>query len=381
MQAVILAGGSKSRLYPMTAALAKPMMPLFDKPVLEHTIKHLAKHGIKDIIIATCRDAAGIVNHFGDGSRWDVNIRYSIEHTPRGTAGGVKLLQKTLDHTFVVLSADVVTDVDISGAIAKHWANSALVTILTSECDDPTQYGVIKHDSSGRITHFIEKPKSNQIDSHTVSTGIYIMEPEALSCIPYDEPAEFACHTFPRMLSNQEMMYALDMGGYWCDVGDSMSCERVHADALMGNLKLDLPAREATPGVWVGRGATVHSSAQISSPVYIGAGAVIGENVTLGKRTIIGSDAVIGDGCDLARCVIGTGTHIGRCTNVKDSIVYGRYDMLEDSFIVNQTLLSGMAYSADDKENEEKRPIIRKAKQPSNEAVDVSERQRVDTST
>lgn len=333
------------RLHHISASAAKPMMPLFDQPVLEHLIRLLAWHDIKDIIITTSPELTDLMEYFGDGSRWGVNIRYSIEHEPRGTAGAVKLVQKMIEGTFVVLSGDVVTDIDLSGAIARHWGASAIASILLHRVDDPSQYGLVKHDMRGRITYFMEKPKSNEITGSTISAGIYILEPEALSSVPYDEYCDFARQIFPRMLNNNEPVYGFNMRGYWCDIGDTNSYRNVHADALTGSLKLKLPAKQVREGMWVGEGAQIDPSATISSPVYIGAGAFIKRNAVLGRRTIIGEDAVIGEGAEILQCVIGSKSHIGSNTVIRNSIIIDGHSIPEDEYVHDELRILKPVYT------------------------------------
>lgn len=345
MQAVILAGGQGMRLHHISASSAKPMMPLFDQPVLEHSIRLLAWHGIKDIIIATSHELTDLIEYFGDGSRWGVKIRYSIEHEARGTAGAVKLAKGMISGTFMVFSGDVVTDVDLTEAMKRHWGAAALASIVLHRVDDPSQYGLVRHDLRGKITHFAEKPKSSEIIGSTVSTGIYILEPEALSSIPYDDYCDFARQVFPRMLNNNEPVYGFNVRGYWCDIGDTISYRNAHADALTGALNLKLPVKQIREGVWVGEGATIDHSARISSPVYIGAGAQIKRNATLGKRTIIGEDAVIGEGAEIFQCVVGAKSRIGENTVVKNSIVIGGHSIPEDEYINNELRIWKPVYS------------------------------------
>lgn len=340
MQAVILAGGNAVRSMSISAGVHKAMLPLFDRPVLEHTIILMANHGIDDITVCISPEHTEIAEYFGDGSRWEVKIRYMIEHEPRGTAGAVKLLQKNLNDTFLVLSCDATTDFNLTAAVSAHKNNSALATILLHEVEETTQYGVVRHDSKGLITHFFEKPKTGQVLDRTVNTGIYIFEPNTLSCIAYDEYQDFALHVFPRMLANQEPVYAFEPLGFWQDAGILGEYNRLHAAALTGRLKLDLIATEKSEGVWIGKDAKVHSSAHIAGPAYIGAGAEIKRGAILSEGTVIGAESIVEEGAELINCVIGRCSHIGSSANLKDCIFSGGLDIAEmgsmsDIFSVN----------------------------------------------
>jgi mannose-1-phosphate guanylyltransferase / phosphomannomutase len=170
MQAVILAGGRGTRLHSLTTYVPKPLAPLFNRPVMEHSIRLLAKHGIKDIIVTLSDLGMDISDYFGDGSKWGVNIHYSLEETPKGTAGGVKELQPIIDGSFLVFSGDIVTDLDLTEAIDYHRRKSSLATILLHKVDDPTEYGVVSTADDGRVLRFFEKPKEHEVFSNTVNT-------------------------------------------------------------------------------------------------------------------------------------------------------------------------------------------------------------------
>lgn len=325
MQAVILAGGSRARLHPPTTSIPKPLIPFFDRPVMEHSIKLLAKHGITDIIVTTSYLAKDIMRYFGNGSRWGVSIRYSIENEPMGTAGAVKLVQAMISETFVVVSGGAITDADLTVAITAHKSASPIATILLDRADDPTQFGVVDCDESGRVTRFVEKPKSADASANTVSSGIYLLEPEALSSIPYNTVQDFALNLFPRLLRNMEPVQGVRLSGYWCDAGNLLQYRNAHFDALQGKIRLDLPAVHAGEGIWVGERVDIHPSAQLASPIFIGSGASIGRDAVLGEQTIIGANALIGDGAYVARSVIGGGSFIGREMRVTDSVISGGY--------------------------------------------------------
>ncbi len=163
MQAVILSGGHGRRLYSTNARITKPMLPLFDRPILEHTITLLARHGITDIILTASYEAKEVISYFGQGSPWGVNIRYSIEGDALGTAGAVKRVQKFIKDTALVISADAITDFDITTAIDAHKSASAIATIMLSAVDDPSDYGLVDFEKGGKITRIIEKPKTDEI--------------------------------------------------------------------------------------------------------------------------------------------------------------------------------------------------------------------------
>ncbi|MEN6357081.1 MAG: NDP-sugar synthase [Armatimonadota bacterium] len=345
MQAIILAGGRPTQLHCYTTDCPKPMVPLFDRPVMEHTINLLRKHGIKDIIAALSHDAKDIIEYFGDGARWGVKMRYCIENEPLGTAGAVKQARNMIDGRFLVIHGDVVTDFNLAAAVEEHEKSSAIATILLAETDEPTQYGIVGCDESGNVIRILEKPKSIDAFTNMVSTGIYILEPEVISCIPYDVSRDFSRHVFPAMLANREPIKALTMAGYWCDVGDPGHYRNAHFDALTGKLKLDLPATHIGEGIWIGERVVVDPSVELSAPVYIGTGANIGRGAILGKRVVIGEGSVVDEYAQVSHSVIGSMSFVGRNCRISNCIVGGGYSITEGNGISDKMLISDIHYT------------------------------------
>jgi len=371
MQAIILAGGNSTRLHCHMSDCPKPMTPLFDRPVMEHIIELLQKNGIKDIIAALSSDSKDIIDYFGDGSRWGVHIRYSIETEPMGTAGAVKQVRNMIDDRFIVVHGDIVTDFDLKNAIAGHKKSSAIATILTADTDEPTQFGLVDHDESGMVTRIVEKPKSNEAFTNTVSTGIYIFEPEVVSCIPYDKVCDFSMHVFPAMLANLEPIRAMSMPGYWCDVGNPAHYRSVHFDALAGKLDLDLAAAHIGEGIWIGERVMIDPSVELVGPVYIGTGASIGRGARLGERVVIGEGSVVDDHAIISRSVIGSKSFVGRNSHISNCIVGGGYSVGEENSLADQMLISGMHYTKPTIENSPTLPKSPSRKDVENSRVKV----------
>lgn len=198
MKAVIMAGGIGSRLRPLTCDLPKPMVPIMGKPVMQHGIELLRKHGIKDIA-ATLMYMPGVIkNYFKDGRDFRINLNYYIEETPLGTAGSVKNAAQFLDQPFIILSGDAVTDLDISEAVRFHKEKGGAVTMVLKREASPLSYGVVLIDSENRICRFVEKPSWSEVTANTVNTGIYIIQPEILDYIPNDRAMDFGKELFSR---------------------------------------------------------------------------------------------------------------------------------------------------------------------------------------
>ncbi|HEY8785553.1 MAG TPA: nucleotidyltransferase family protein, partial [Candidatus Limnocylindria bacterium] len=177
MQAVVMAGGEGSRLRPLTINRPKPMVPIVDKPCLGHIFELLKRHGIEESFVTLQYLASVIQDSYGDGGGIGMRLRYSVEETPLGTGGSVRQLAADLDGTFLVISGDSLTDIDLSKVIAFHRERNAAVTLTLVRVPNPLEYGVVITEPDGRITKFLEKPSWGEVFSDTINTGIYVIEP------------------------------------------------------------------------------------------------------------------------------------------------------------------------------------------------------------
>src|SRR6476646_3588426 len=177
MKAVIMAGGEGTRLRPLTSNHPKPMMPLVNRPMMEHIVELLRRHGIDEIVVTVAYMANTIRNYFGDGSEFGVRMVYATEETPLGTAGSVRNAMDELTERFLVISGDVLTDIDLGKIVDFHVSNSALATIGLVRVEDPLEFGIVITHEDGTIERFLEKPTWGQVFSDTINTGIYVLEP------------------------------------------------------------------------------------------------------------------------------------------------------------------------------------------------------------
>jgi UTP-glucose-1-phosphate uridylyltransferase len=192
MKAIVMAGGEGTRLRPLTSNQPKPMVPIVGKPCMEHIVELLKEHGFEDVIITVAFLPQAIRSYFGDGESLGVNISYSVEETPLGTAGSVRLATRRLDEPILVISGDALCDVDLRAMLETHCERGAAVTIGLKSVDNPLEFGIVVTDEDGRIERFLEKPSWGQVFSDTINTGIYILEPEVLTHIPDDGPYDFS---------------------------------------------------------------------------------------------------------------------------------------------------------------------------------------------
>lgn len=341
MRAVLMAGGSGTRLRPLTCDLPKPMVPVLNRPIAEHILNLLRRHRITEVI-ATLHYLPDVMrDYFQDGSDFGVQMTYAVEEDqPLGTAGCVKNIAELLDDTFVVISGDSITDFDLSAAIDFHRKHRSKATLVLTRVPNPIEFGVVITGEDGRISRFLEKPSTSEIFSDTVNTGIYVLEPEVLDYLPFNQEADFSKDLFPLLLDKDEPMYGYIAEGYWCDVGHLDIYRDAHYDGLYQKVRLNFDYEERSGGFWVGQNTYIDPSARVEPPVIIGsncrigarvqidAGTVIGDNVTVGadadlKRPIIWNGAIIGEEAHLRACVIARGTRVDRRAHVLEGAVVG----------------------------------------------------------
>lgn len=349
MKAVIMAGGQGARLRPLTCNIPKPMMPILDKPVMEYAIELLKKNGITDIAITLQYLSDDIVSYFENGKRFGVNLNYFMEEYPLGTAGSVKNAEKFLDDTFIVLSGDALTDIDISKAISYHKKKNAIGTLVLKEVPVPLEYGVVVTDKEGKVTGFLEKPSWSEVFSDKVNTGIYILEPEIFNYYQQNQKFDFSNDLFPILLNNNEPIYGYIAQGYWCDIGNIQQYIKCHFDILKGIVKVKIKGERYRDGIWIGDNCEISTKANITSPSYIGsntkvyAGAKIGPYTVLGKNNIVSSGATIKRSIAFDNCYIGDNTQVRGAVLCKNVQLESKSAIFEEAAIGDDTLIETKA--------------------------------------
>lgn len=242
MKAVIMAGGMGSRLKAITGDRPKPMVPLLGRPLMEYILELLRSQGFDQVCAAVRYRAGDIMAHFGDGSRFGVEMQYRVEEEPLGTAGAVKNCRDFYGgEDFLVISGDAACDFRLSRLMEEHKRRGAAVTLALCRYSEPLSYGLAVTDGEGRIRSFVEKPDWSRVVTDLVNTGIYVISPRIMELVPEGREFDFAKDLFPLLLSRGELLLGLPMEGYWCDVGSPLSYYRCCADALEGKLRLDFP--------------------------------------------------------------------------------------------------------------------------------------------
>jgi mannose-1-phosphate guanylyltransferase/phosphomannomutase len=321
MKAVIMAGGEGTRLRPQTSNLPKPMLPLVGRPMMEHIISLLRRHGITDIVVTVAFLPNAIRSYFGDGSELGVRMVYATEETPLGTAGSVRNARDELTERFLVISGDVLTDINLTSLIEFHEKNNALATLALCAVENPLEFGIVITREDGSIERFLEKPGWGQVFSDTINTGIYVLEPEIFDVIPEGRAVDFSSEVFPTVLEAGAPLFGYVADGYWEDVGTTAAYLKAHEDILDGKVEVDISGFELAPGVFLGKGSSVDPSARLDSPAFIGENCTIDEEAVIGAYTTIGANTRVCERAELRHSVIGENSYIGQASRVEGSVL------------------------------------------------------------
>ncbi|ELS32410.1 MULTISPECIES: mannose-1-phosphate guanyltransferase [Pseudanabaena] len=346
MRAVLMAGGSGTRLRPLTCDMPKPMVSVLNRPITEHILNLLKRHDIREVI-ATLHYLPDVIReHFGDGSDFGVNMMYVVEEDqPLGTAGCVKNVESLLNSTFLVISGDSITDFDLTAAIKFHRAKKSQATLILRRVSDPMAFGVVITDEEDRIKRFLEKPSTSEVFSDTVNTGIYILEPEVLNFLPVNQPSDFSNDLFPLLLAKNVPMYGYIASGYWCDIGSLDAYRQAQYDAIRGRVHLDMDYVQLRTGLWIGKHTVISPTVQIEPPVLIGSNCAIGDRTKISAGTIIGDRVTIGADCDLQRPIVGNSAmiaeecHLWACTISRNVRVSRRAHVMEGAVVGSNSVI------------------------------------------
>jgi mannose-1-phosphate guanylyltransferase/phosphomannomutase len=321
MKAVVMAGGEGTRLRPLTSNQPKPMVPIVGKPCMEHILELLKQHGFEDVIVTLAFLPQAIRSYFGTGESMGLDVGYSVEESPAGTAGSVKLAAGRLDDTFIVISGDALCDVDLTKLVEFHREKGASVTIGLKSVENPLEFGIVVTDEEGRVERFLEKPSWGQVFSDTINTGIYVLEPEVLKHIPADRPYDFSKELFPLLLEMGRPLYGYVMDGYWQDIGNLDQYRQANFDALDEKVRLNIPGIRIRGNVWLGEGVDLDDLEAIEGPAFIGNYCRLGADASVGPYSVLSTSVTLRERARTSRSIIDASTHIGRSTSVEGAIL------------------------------------------------------------
>ncbi|MEP0822608.1 MAG: NTP transferase domain-containing protein [Ignavibacterium sp.] len=339
MKAVVMAGGFGTRLRPLTCNIPKPMVPMVNRPMMEHIVTLLKSHDITDLVATLFYQPEIISSYFGDGSRWGVRMTYKKAEADLGTAGSVRNTGEFLDDRFLVISGDVLTDFDLTAAIRFHQSRKSKATIILTRVANPLQFGVVLTKDDGRITRFLEKPSWGEVFSDTINTGIYILERDVLDLIPEGEEFDFSKNLFPLMLELELPLYGYVASGYWKDIGNLHEYQDAHFDTLRGIVKVTVDGK--TKGrVTVGEGSRVETDPKhLSGTVIIGANSRIHADAVI-ANSVIGDDCEVFPGAFIANSIIWHGTQVGAKAQLSSDVV-GSKCIIGDEASIGENVFLG----------------------------------------
>jgi NDP-sugar pyrophosphorylase family protein len=330
MQAIVLVGGEGTRLRPLTYRTPKPMVPIMNVPFLARTLERLYAAEIRDIILAAGYMPQAIVDYFGDGSQLDMKVTYVIEESPLGTAGAIKNVEEHITGPFFVLNGDILTSLDLRAMREYHHQKGGMGALHLIRVDDPSPFGCVVHDETGRVSSFVEKPPKDQAPTNEINAGTYLLEREILDDIPVNQFVSIERETFPQVISAGKALYAYTTNDYWLDLGRPEQYLAAHRDILSGVMPLAMepgisgngskalrghpgviPPVHAGPDVVVDASARIGPNVVLGKGCSIGAGAIVRESV-LWERVSVGADAVIEEAIIASGVTVGPKAHIAK---------------------------------------------------------------------
>ena len=347
MQALILAGGKGTRLRPLTVYTPKPIVPICNRPFLLYQIDTLRRAGITDITLSLSYQPNKIEHLLGDGSDYGVNLKYTVEPQPMGTAGAYKFAEDLIRDRTVVFNGDILTDLDLKAVIREHSERKATATIVLQPVANPSAYGLVETETDGRVHRFLEKPKEDEITCNNINAGTYILEPNVLDFIPAGENYSFEYGLFPDLLKRKEAFYAhVPPRTYWIDIGTPERYLEAHQDLLANRVqRIHIKERrgsfdsatvaEIDERSIIGDDCQVKPGAQIVNSV-LGAGCFVEERARV-ENSVVWPHTRIGTAATVLGAIIGRGCHIGR------SAVVGSGSVLGDKTSVTDYTMTGQA--------------------------------------
>lgn len=330
MKAMIMAAGVGSRLMPLTTNISKPMVPVANLPAMAHIVNLLRYHGVTEAVANLHYKAEAIDSFFKVHKYKNFDIHFSYEQELMGTAGGVKKVESFLNtDTFIIISGDAITDIDLTEMVAYHKSKGSKMTIALKEVDDTEKFGVVVCDENMMIKSFQEKPKKGTELSNLVNAGIYIMEPEVLEMIPSNTFYDFGSQLFPLLVKNNISFYGYRMEGYWCDIGSLSQYHQANRDALAHLVKLDIK-----PSFYNSK------NIKVSGDVLIGDDTIVEDNVIINGPCVIGNNCHIGEGSILTDVVIWHNVRVGKNAHLSTCVVGNECYLYDNVFIADGAILS-----------------------------------------
>lgn len=325
MRAVVLVGGVGTRLRPLTLSTPKQMLPIVNRPMIEHVVGHLLAHGVDDVVLSMGYRPDAFSTAYRDGVCAGVLLHYAVEPEPLGTAGAIRFaaLDAGIDERFVVVNGDVLTDLDLAQLLRFHEAREAEASIALHRVEDPSAFGVVPTDADGRVQAFVEKPAREDAPTDLINAGTYVFEPSMLDRIPAGTKVSVERETFPAVVADGGL-FAMDGETYWIDAGTPPQYLRAQLDLLDGG--------RGRPLQGVSDDAHVHGRASVERSV-LGPGVVV-ESGAVVRDAVLLSDAVVAVGASVTSSVVGPGAVIGPGAQLDDLCMIGDGVRIDDGAVL-----------------------------------------------
>ncbi len=353
IKTIIMAGGKGTRIRPLTHIRPKPMIPIANRPLLHYIIEKLREHGFKDLVITlnylSQQVKEGLLKDYPD-----LQLSFSQEDEPLGTAGGVRKCRDLVEDTFMVLSGDVLVDMDWNKLLKFHRDKKALATILLTPVEDPTHFGIAVLDENEKIVKFLEKPSPQEVFSNIANAGAYIFEEEIFDYIgEAHKKVDFSHELFPHLLQDEAEIYGYTYHGYWNDVGRPKNYLNANYDVLNGKIGPSPPGEKLEErlgifgDIWCGENVIMEdrNRVRINGPVVIGDNCIIEEGCKLGKNTVIGDNVFIGRYTNISGSVVLKNTVINPQSYLKDCIIDSHCTLDKGSIIESGAILGSFVES------------------------------------
>jgi mannose-1-phosphate guanylyltransferase len=322
VKAIVLAGGEGTRLRPLTYTTPKPLLPIANRPFLEHQLTWLAGHGVDEVVLSLGYRPDAFTGRFRSGSFAGIRLIYAVEPEPLGTAGAIRFAAERASGAgrFLVCNGDVLTDLDVSALVGFHEQRGAEATIALTRVQDPSAFGVVPTDEDGRVLRFVEKPPPGEAPTDWINAGTYVLEASVLDAIPTGRAVSIERETFPGLLTADGKLYAMPSPGYWLDIGTPVKYLQANADVLAGRISTDGAAPPSGPAL-LGPGSSVAADAEVIGSV-VGPDGEVGQGARV-VRSVLLDGARVAPGAEVVDSVIGAGAVVGSGARVCDLSIVG----------------------------------------------------------
>jgi mannose-1-phosphate guanylyltransferase/phosphomannomutase len=322
MKAFVLAAGIGTRLRPLTIDVPKPMVPILGKPALHYTFLNLLKYGFNSVCVNVHYRSEVVTNYFKN-NKVDIDLKFSHEQKLLGTAGAIKKNESFFDETFIVMSGDGLTDINLKKALEFHRQKKSVATIVLKKIDLRFEYGIAVTDKTGQIKSFVEKPLWGDVFNNEVNTGIYIFEPRIFNFIQKDDFFDFSKDLLPLLMQKGEKIYGYCMDEYWTDIGNILEYKKGIFDILDGKVKIDLDIAKSSGDKYISSSAKIDETVKIQGPCYIGDDVVIKAGTNIKPYSVISNNVKIEEHSLIEKSIIWEGTKIGKNVKLTNTIVGG----------------------------------------------------------